>query len=221
MKRFLTIVIVILVYQLGYSQDAKTTIQEFYTYKNEIGINFTNVLGNVLSLNPNNVSSPYGITYRRHFGNKSFRSGFNFRTGSKSTEDFSSGAIRRDLSELSLVFRAGLESHIVLTKRILFSYGFDVLTSYENEISEIFDFISSGSSFNSNDWLAGAGLGPMLRLEYKISDRIFISSESSLYGFYKKGKNNLTVNGVTQSENKKEYGVELLLPQSLFFNISF
>jgi hypothetical protein len=66
------------------------------------------------------------------------------------------------------------------------------------------------------------GLGPMLRLEYKISDRLFFSTESSLYGNYSVSTSKLTINGNTEEEPKKTNSqLKLVLPQSLFFNISF
>ncbi len=72
-------------------QSSKFSLQDFYIYKNEIGINFTNVLGNVLSLNPENASSPYGLTYRRHMGKISFRSAVNINITKTSEDDFSNG----------------------------------------------------------------------------------------------------------------------------------
>jgi hypothetical protein len=66
-------------------------IVPFYTYNHELGINVTNVLGNVLSLNPNNASSPYGLTYRRHWKEISFRSGINFKFFSDENSDFAGG----------------------------------------------------------------------------------------------------------------------------------
>jgi hypothetical protein len=62
----------------------------FYTFKNQLGINFTNVLGNVLSLNPNNASSPYGLSYRRHYAKSSFRSAINGAIKSTNTTEFNS-----------------------------------------------------------------------------------------------------------------------------------
>ncbi|MBK9733579.1 MAG: hypothetical protein IPO92_00895 [Saprospiraceae bacterium] len=54
---------------------------------------------------------------------------------------------------------------------------------YNAEYSNVENFNGSGITFTSDQKTFGGGLGPMLRLEYKISDRIFISSECSFYGF--------------------------------------
>lgn len=204
-------------------QKAIIPIDDFYPYKNEIGINFTNVLGNVLSLNPENASSPYGLTYRRHRGKISFRSAVNINITNTSEDDFSNGLfINRTLNIIKSDFRVGLEKHLVLHKKVLFSYGIDILGSIGNDKSEIQDFNLGGTTFVSNENTYGGGLGPVLRLEYKISDRIFISSESSLYGFVSKTKATLTINGRPDEETKSsDSSLILVLPQSLFFNISF
>nr|HMU02100.1 hypothetical protein [Saprospiraceae bacterium] len=61
-----------------------------------------------------------------------------------------------------------------------------------------------------------------LRLEFKISDRLFISSECSLYGFYSSTTENLEFGNQPSEQTKSsDSNIELLLPQSLFFNISF
>ena len=207
-----------------FSQKETTSIQSFYPYKNEIGINFTNVLGNVLSLNPNNANSPYGLTYRRHMGNKSFRSAINLLINNDKNSDFENGFfVTRITNQMTSQFRIGLERHIVLNKRVLFSYGFDVLGKVMTDNSSVEDNNGFGSvTFSREATTFGGGAGPMLRLEYKISDRLFISSETSLYGFYSSTTDNLSFgNQVSEQTKSSDSSLELLLPQSLFFNISF
>lgn len=207
-----------------FSQKESTSIKSFYPYKNEIGINFTNVLGNVLSLNPNNANSPYGLSYRRHMGNKSFRSAFSLLINNEKNNDFDSGFfITRTINQTNSQFRIGLEKHIVLNKRVLFSYGFDLLGKVMTDNSSIEDFGNFGSvTFTSKATTFGGGAGPMLRLEYKISDRLFISSECSLYGFYSSTTENLSFGNQPSEQTKSsDSSLELMLPQSLFFNISF
>ncbi len=223
MKSIYFIILFLTFSSTAIGQSSKLSIQDFYSYKNEIGINFTNVLGNVLSLNPENASSPYGLTYRRHLGKISFRSAVNINITNTSEDDFSNGLfINRTLNIIKSDFRVGLEKHLVLHKKVLFSYGIDILGSIGNEKSEIQDFNLGGTTFVSNENTYGGGLGPVLRLEYKISDRIFISSESSLYGFVSKTKASLTINGVQDEDIKSsDFSLILVLPQSLFFNISF
>lgn len=223
MKLYYLIIVILFLALPAISQKTETSIAQFYPFKNELGINFTNVLGNVLSLNPENANSPYGLTYRRHMGKVSFRSAFNLNITNKEEDDFSSGSfLSRKLNIVSTDFRIGLERHIVLSKRVLFSYGIDILGRFGTEDSEIRDFNVNGKTFISNEKTLGGGIGPVLRLEYKISDRIFISSETSLYGFYSRTKEKLSINGtISEEPETKNSSVKLELPQSLFFNISF
>ncbi|HLO55761.1 MAG TPA: hypothetical protein VK169_15820 [Saprospiraceae bacterium] len=207
-----------------FSQKETTSIQSFYPHKNEIGINFTNVLGNVLSLNPNNANSPYGLTYRRHLGKKSFRSAFSLQVNNEKNSDFENGFfVTRTINQTTSQFRVGLEKHIVLNKRVLFSYGFDILGKVMTDNSSVQDNNGFGTvTFTSKETTFGGGAGPMLRLEFKISDRLFISSESSLYGFYSRTTENLEFGNQPSEQTKSsDSNIELLLPQSLFFNISF
>jgi hypothetical protein len=199
------------------------TVGEFYVFKNEIGINVTNVLGNILSLNPNNANSPYGMTYRKHLNNWTFRTALNISVNKTSTDDFSLGnSLTRNLNTMSSDVRVGAEKHIVLTRKLLFSYGWDFLLGYANEKSEIINFQLGGTTFENRQKTIGAGLGPMLRFDYKLSDRIFFSTESSLYGYYSKSNDQLYINGVlTEDPENTNFNLKLTLPQSLFINIAF
>ncbi|MFZ1750743.1 MAG: hypothetical protein WAU01_11150 [Saprospiraceae bacterium] len=206
------------------AQDQTKTLSEYYPFKNEIGINFTNVLGNVLSLNPNNANSPYGLTYRRHLGKFSLRTAINVEYSQKRESDFIDNTfIDRNLLLTQVDFRVGLEKHLLLSKHFLFSYGIDLLGTLGKEKSDITNFKDTTfTSFTSNSQTYGGGLGPVLRLEYKISDRIFISTESTLYGFYSRTTENIVLNSISSDEpTKSNASFELILPQSLFFNISF
>lgn len=200
-----------------------TSHYEFYIFKNEIGINVTNILGNVLSLNPNNANSPYGMTYRKHLNNWTFRSAFNIGINNTSTDEFSSGSfLTRDLNTLTTDVRLGAEKHLVLTKKVLFSYGLDLLLGYANEKSIVQEFNFGGTIFENIQKTLGAGIGPMLRFEYKLSDRIFFSTECSLYGYYSKSTDQLYINGsLSEDPENTNLSLKLTLPQSLFINIAF
>lgn len=200
-------------------------ITPFYTYTHELGINVTNVLGNVLSLNPNNANSPYGLTYRRHWQTASFRSALNFRFFSDESSDFAGGNFQlKELKNTSIDIRAGLEKHYALSKNFLFSYGADILAGYQTEFSSVDELTSSGINqfFSSDEQSVGIGAGPVLRLEYKITPHLFVSTECSFYGYVKRTSQQLSINGVISEEPvKSDYNIELQLPQSLFLNISF
>lgn len=198
--------------------------ENFYKYKNQIGINFTNVLGNVLSLNPNNASSPYGLTFRRHAKKITFRSAINFNANkSNNNEVLNNQFVKKSLNQSNIDLRTGLEKHLLLSKKMMLTYGFDLLLGLYAESSEVQQFNApNNSTFRSAQQTYKFGLGPVLRLEYKISDRLYLSTESSFYGSYSKGVEKLSINGVITAEPDKNLGsIVLELPQSLFINISF
>jgi hypothetical protein len=207
----------------GTSQKKEYNIDDFYMHKNELGINFTNVLGNVLSLNPNNASSPYGLTYRRHYNKWTLRTALNIDINNLNEDDFENGSfINRKLNTIGLNTRLGAEKHIVLSKKMMFSFGLDALLGIDKEHSEINDFNFGNTSFISDQYTYGFGAGPVVRLEFKISDRLFLSTESSMYGYYSIATESLAINGVSSDEPKKTNSkLTLELPQSLFFNIAF
>lgn len=199
--------------------------EPFYTFKNQIGINFTNVLGNVLSLNPNNANSPYGLTYRRLFATSSLRTAVNGSYTTTSTNEIIGNNFnKKKLSISEFNGRLGYEKHLKLNSRMMMTYGADVLIGYKKEQSDVHSsidlrdtkfFISKMNTFN-------VGLGPVLRLEFKISDRLHLSTESTLYGVFGKTVESLSINGVeTREPDKQINNLRLELPQSLFFNISF
>lgn len=216
-------ILVIFNFSLSIAQEKTIAVKDFYIFKNEIGINFTNVLGNVLSLNPNNANSPYGLTYRRHFADWSLRTAININVSNLNENDFENGFfLTRKLNLLNINSRVGAEKHLTISKRVMFSYGVDALLGYENERSEINSFNQGSTFFINKDKTYGLGLGPLLRIEYKISDRLFLSTESTLYAYYSVKTSELSLNGVIDNEPQKtNFQLKLVLPQSLFINISF
>ncbi|MBK9256519.1 MAG: hypothetical protein IPM42_13610 [Saprospiraceae bacterium] len=207
---------------LNAQTDKKDNPAAKYKYENELGINFTNVLGNVLSLNPNNANSPYGLTYRRHFKNWTFRSGIDFAFTSKDNFDFSDGLSQQiSLNERYAAVRIGMQKSIFLTDHLIFGYGLDLLVNYDYEKSEAFIFFGNFNRISDTERLLSFGLGPMLRLEYKISDRVFLSTESTLYGTIGTKKNIFDNGAFVEERSTDEFSLKLVLPQSLFINILF
>lgn len=200
----------------------------FFNHKNELGINFTNVLGNVLSLNPNNANSPYGITYRRHGKKVSFRSSIQFDLVSDEDFLFNSSIFQETkLREKLLDTRIGLEWHLPLTKNFLFSYGVDALFGIRDKYSNILsaEFNNNGvvneSFAEISETQYSYGGGPMIRMLYKLSDRVSLSTESSLYFIHANVENTFSINNVKDGNEKSIYNFKLSLPQSLFINIAF
>lgn len=193
----------------------------FYKYKNELGINFTNVLGNVLSLNPNNANSPYGLTYRKHFRSWTFRTGFDILLDKKTIFEFTDPFNgEKEITIRNMQFRVGGQKNEYLSQRFVFGYGIDLLFGNEYEFSKVSSF--TGINFDATESILQFGAGPVLRLEYKLSDRIFLSTESTLYAIYGRNTSSIREAGLPDSkESANDFNFQVILPQSLFFNIAF
>lgn len=220
----LTFVFIILVTGTIFCQRKKNEnkTEPFHKYTHEIGLNVTNVLGNIFSLNPDSDPYPYLLTYRKHLSsNSAFRSGFNFNVSQDSNTEFDNNVfLERNLQLLNADVRLGYEKKLPLNQRFLFSYGVDILGRYVQEKSTVRDF--NFNTFSSFEQTWGAGLGPVMRFEFKISDRMFLSIESSFYGFYTRNTETLNINGsVDDDPVNTQFNLELILPRSLFFNVAF
>lgn len=196
--------------------------EPFHKYTHEIGLNVSNVLGNIFSLNPDSDPYPYLLTYRKHINkNYTFRSGINLNIDQNTNTEFdNNNFLERQLQLIQSDVRLGFEKKMTLSTRFLCSYGIDFLGRYRQEKSQVRDF--NFNSFNSFEQTLGGGLGPVLRFEFKISERMFLSIESSFYGLYSRTKETIDINGVQGDEPTiTEFNLELVLPRSLFFNVAF
>jgi len=225
--RHLFLFIVILVTSIsviGQKITSSSSIKDFHVHRHELGINVTNVLGNVFSLNPESDPYPYLLTYRKHLNpNIAIRTGFNLGINQSVDSGFDGNSfIERKLSTYRTDLRLGLERKIPLSQKFLFSYGIDVLGRFNIENSEVKNRGFMGTTFISQERTIGGGFGPMMRFEFKISNRMFLSIESSFYGFYSQKTETIEINGLRDTEPAKSFfNLEMALPQSLFFNVAF
>jgi hypothetical protein len=203
----------------------KAKISDFFVHKNEIGVNATNILGNVLSLNPGNIGSPYALTYRRHVRNFSFRFGGNYNQDQNSELEFVDlTRISKLVKEKSTDLRLGVEVHYVISKKMMFSIGLDGVYSRFLDDSEISNSSNTGPTifFNSKETRSGIGGGPVLRFDFKLNNRISFSTESTMYYVQTKSVDELFVgNASTSRKEQTDQNFSLTLPQSLFVNIAF
>ncbi len=208
----------------GQNTNKNIAVKDFHVHTHELGLNVTNVLGNIFSLNPESDSYPYLLTYRKHLNpNIAFRTGFNLGIN-QSVDSGVDGNffLERKLSTYRTDIRLGMERKIPLSQKFLFSYGLDVLGRFNVENSEVKDQGFGGNTFISLERTIGGGFGPMIRFEFKISNRMFLSIESSFYGFYSQKTETIEINGFRDTEPAKSFfNLEMALPQSLFFNVAF
>lgn len=204
-KRFITIGIICFGFAFGYSQN-----RAFYGKKHEIGVNVTGLISNVLSLNQNqNELTPYVVAYRLH--QKKFSIRFDLNSVYQSNNIFDINGTFREGSTSNTQLRAGYEKIIVLNKKFAFGYGLDLLGSYGNSDSFV-------SGFFIDRTIVSFGGGPAIRMNFKLSERIVLSTESTLYGRIMRETTNDNL-GAASPPDITNYKVELKEPLSLYITI--
>lgn len=195
----------------------ETAERHEYKFKREVSIDATAVIGNLLSLNSERARSPYGFGFRWHFDNYSIRFNGNTFYDKKTISDFSNGVfIERDLEEQEHSIRVAFEKGIDVANKFRLLYSADILLGYKKSSS------STNISFNRVDQDLIVGLGPSLRIEYRISDRFMLTTESTLYGnfIFSEDRFKLDQNPESIAQNV-DYNIMLALPTALTFSVGF
>ncbi len=194
---------------------------QFYKYKRALGINVTNILGNIFSLNPSNTTSPYSISFRKMGTKGGLRTGLDFLY--KTSEESSFNILSSTNTQRQMLASIGYEWYLPIQKRFLFAYGFDVIGTIKND-KLINNTINNNNiiTFTSNFRGFSLGTGPVLRFEFKVSDRMYLSTESSLYVTYSQSSRKFDDGLFASTDFKsKTVNAELALPQTLFIQIAF
>jgi hypothetical protein len=187
----------------------------FFEHKHEIGINASQLLSNLLSLNVNNTpNTPFGLHYAYHQKKVTIRLGVNAMY--KKQRDFLNIGGDRELLDHSFGARLGIERSFTILPRLNMHAGIDGIVQNVHEESIII-----GQFFTSINTVTFGG-GPALRMIYKINKSINISTECTAYGTigYKVQRVQL---GAPRPELKKatDAGFSLTMPTSLFISILF
>jgi hypothetical protein len=192
----------------------------FFDYKNEVGINATQLLSNVLSFNNTSTSTtPFGFHYARHYSTFTIRFGANLfykKTDENTGPNPSNPSGLRSLADHTLGGRLCIEKHIAIMPKVNFHVGIDGTVQNIHDES-----IVSGQFFTSNNTLQ-LGAGPAARVLFKINKHLHIMTESTLYGTYgiteKRVQLGTPTPDVTTSNSQ---GAELSLPTKLFIQLLF
>jgi hypothetical protein len=185
--------------------------------KNDISVNITSILGNALSLTDEDAGSPYGVSYRRINGTKAVRISINGFYDKTNQVDQNFNIVNSSVYEVD--FRIGYEKILNLSSKTNLMYGLDLLTAIRNERSEINAF-NLGFSIIQEDKSLKYGLGPALRFEYKINDRVSFMTESTLYFTLGNAKTEVNDPNVPNTESDLS-SLELSMPQAIFITIAF
>lgn len=189
--------------------------QQKKVYKNDIGINVTSLLSEVIGLGNNTTVPNFNLTYRRSGNNKAFR--VSAHAGLDKSDDFNSNTgTTIFLEEKDLRLRLGFEKQMPLSQKFTLIYGLDVLGIYETSLSK------SSTGFENDIKTISAGAGPVIRFEFKLSDRISLMTESTLY-FIRGNENDVVrfFGQVQTSSDKSKYSLTTQIPSVLFLNVHF
>ena len=210
---YLTILFIIL--SLGSA--SKSYSQSNYNFKREVSIDATSVIGNLLSLNSERARSPYGFGMRFHFDKWSLRlSGNTFYETEEVLEFVGNELVARNAVNHQHSVRIGYEQGIDVANRFRLLYGLDLLAGYESDNSNL------GTTFNRKDQSFIGGIGPALRIEYRISDRFLLTTESTLYVQASYNVDSFKLGFDPRETNTNvSYRAALALPNSLTVSIGF
>jgi len=187
----------------------------------QIGINVTSFIENFFVLSGNNANpGPYSITYKRIKDGKALRLGF---AGRLNIADSSQPgqAVRRNINNL-FQLRFGREWRKNISKRWLCFYGGDIIGNLSSRTSSINDGLGNNTTSNTS---FGGGLGAIAGIQFKISDRIFLTTEAGFlynYSFQKFSQTfdafpELNIDPTTTNFNSLDFE----LPSAIFFVVSF
>lgn len=195
------------------SQSNRFDYDDYYRKKREIGFNVTNVLANVFNLNSDDTGSPYSVFYRQRLKRSFLRFGtdllFDNHIEFSNFSDI-------EVNTQSIALRVGWEKAFPVMKKMMFLYGIDIYGKYFKEKN-----ITTFNQETSNKELSG-GIGPAIRLEYKLGDRILISTESTLYFTIGRQNRFSKIDGnIFEDKNSSSHNVAFTVPKALFIAIQF
>lgn len=162
------------------AQDSTRTI----TWKNEFGLDATGFLQQFLYFNnsqfPTYYTPVYYVTYRRHFGKCNLRSaigGYIYHHPFETPYPNDPNSYEHNTQQLS--FRIGWEWTNELAKRWQVFYGMDYLQGFLHDQNDA-PYWNGGYANGRETTTIIYGIGPLLGMRFRLTDRISLSTEASL-----------------------------------------
>lgn len=183
----------------------------------EIGLNITNTLTSVLGNNGGLTTDPYLLSLRfGQFDRRRWRAGLNFRVHWKSDVDNSGFAVNE--KETSCDLRFGHEWVKPMSRQLAFFWGLDAVFNFQ--MTEVGSNSFLGNGFvQTQTW--GFGGGPVMGLQWRITPRIALTTECSLYAVYHTGFEEVNAPPDVRRDPVSEFEWRPLLPSSLFVHFAF
>ncbi len=206
MQRILLLVFAILLFF-----DAKG--QEEESYPIDIGINVTSVLSSFIGNSNNLNASDFPLQFT--FGRKpmKLRLGIGAASSNKSIFDQIT-LVNRSSKYTEVASRIGFLYDRPLGDRFGFYWGGDFIFQFSNNSVEAGSF---GTFPSLEEKTIGGGAGPIFGLKFKLSKRIYLSTEATFYGLYSEETRTSSLDPTTVDTS-----FELMInpPLFLYLNIS-
>ena len=227
MKNFVIVIAFIAFSVSSVAQNTDTTKQDL---KNEIGIDATYFIKNILNFGGGGFypayysyySDNYFISYKRVFKDKAIR----FAMGGvfNIDEDIDGGSSVNNYIDkgYKISTRLGFEFRNYFSKRWMFYYGADLLGEYSYG-----NYYNTGPTYFQPDEISKTvvyGGGPVLGFEFRLNSRLSLSTESSAYYIYssvdreRKYRDTPEYNSHTIRNNSS---IRLAYPLSIFLKYRF
>lgn len=213
MKQICLLLVCLYVSNFGVAQTESTPSKQ-----KELGVNTTAFISNFLALNNSTPSvTPLSFLYKSGDDHGAFRllAGVMGRSTSTDQEgaDFSESN-----SALNAFVRSGKEWRFSLGERWRPYAGIDGFSSFERQI---FETNSSFDDFKNTDQTITIGAGTVLGMQFFITERISLLTETYLDIFYENGfiKSEGSFSNFTQKS--EGYGFATTLPTNIYFLVSF
>lgn len=204
-----------------HSQVDAIVVNEEAKYQHDIGLNAIGMLRAVFDSEDSDAITPYLIIYNWDLGKMNFRAGLGPQySSSKEVHDGFTDS--QETTKMDIDARIGLGFDVVDEGKWIVRTGFDIVGGYalDKEVDNTgFDKVTqSAESWN-------IGLGPFAQVIFKLSPRISLSTEASLYGKYfntvvgEEFENFPDFNN--QSSKTAGQKLDVFLPTSLFIHFYF
>lgn len=196
--------------------------QEQTARKTELGLNITNTLSGFLNSGGQSAPlDPYLLSIKRISNNQGIRLGLNFRVQNSDEFDDFAGGFQRNTKDISTNIRIGYEKRIPLSKRFTMFWGVDAVGQYKKEEVTFFSF---NGNIDLNEIVSGFGGGPVVGIMCYLHPRVYLSTESYIYGVYKIGNETeiLDPNNPVPTETKiRELDIIPVYPNALYLTFLF
>jgi hypothetical protein len=190
------------------------------SFKNELGLNVTSLLADLLGNNNRTDAGEYLLTYKRVSGNKAFRLGL---TANFSINKENSFRFNNTLTNQNFQLRLGKEWRQNLSANFQYYFGGDALLGLKTEESNA---TITGGTITQKDKITSLGIGPVLGFQFALLDRLLIGTEGAIYASYRNSSVNF-VNIISSSSigipSRESSGINVQtnLPKFLFLIVKF